>query len=161
MKKTFFIILFFGCFLTSKAQIKNDSLQVFTFPEVEKLQKKNPKPMLVFIYTDWCKICYGMKRNTFNNQEIIKKLNDNFYFIKLNAEEKNDITFLGKTFVYKPNGANSGVHELAKSLGTKDKKISYPTTVILNTRLEIDLQIDSYLDSEKMNLILNEYLKKN
>ena len=38
-------------------------------------------------------------------------LNENFYFVKLNREEKKDIHFLGKKFIYKPTGTNTGIHK--------------------------------------------------
>ena len=90
---------------------------LFTFEEVEEIHQQIPKPILVFLYTDWCKICFGMKKTTFKNRKVIQLLNEKFYFIKLNAEEKQDITFLGKIFTYKPTGINTGMHELAVELG--------------------------------------------
>ena len=158
MKKTIFLIFFFGCLATS-SQSKNIDLQIFTFPEVEKLQQQIPKPIVVFIYTDWCKICYGMKKNTFKNDRIISFLNDHFYFVNLNAEDKDNITFLGKTFVYKPSGTKSGMHELAKELGSINGQISYPTTTILNSDFEIDAQVNGYINSNKMSAVLKKYLK--
>jgi thioredoxin-related protein len=158
MKKTILLIFFFGYFSTN-AQSKNIDLQIFTFPEVEKLQQQNPKPIVVFIYTDWCNICYGMKNKTFKNERIISFLNDHFYFVNLNAEGKNNITFLGKTFVYKPSGTKSGMHELAKELGSINGQISYPTTTILNSDFEIDAQVNGYINSNKMSTVLKKYLK--
>lgn len=129
------------------------------FPEVEKLQQQNPKPIVIFIYTNWCKICYGMKKKTFKNKEIISVLNDHFYFVNLNAEDKNNITFLGKTFVYKPSGTASGMHELAKELVSINGQISYPTTTILNSNFEIEAQVNGYINSNKMSPVLKKYLK--
>tara|TARA_R110001592_G_scaffold24627_4_gene94669 strand:- start:3327 stop:3812 length:486 start_codon:yes stop_codon:yes gene_type:complete len=160
MKKTILLIFFFGCFSTN-GQSKNIALQIFRFPEVEKLQQQNSKPIVVFIYTDWCKICHGMKKKTFKNEGIISVLNDHFYFVNLNAEDKNNITFLGKAFVYKPSGTTSGMHELAKELGSIDGKISYPTTTILNSDFEIDVQVNGYANSNKMSTVLKKYLKLN
>lgn len=161
MKKYILLfVLFFGCF-AAFAQSEKTKLTIYTFSEVEKLHQQKPKPIVVFIYTDWCKICHGMKRNAFKNNDVIDLLNNQFYFVKLNAEQKEDITFLGKTFVYKPSGNKTGVNELAIELASIDGKISYPTATILNTSLEIDLQIDNYINSKKMKEILNKYLKFN
>jgi thioredoxin-related protein len=159
MKKALFLFIFFES-LTIFSQSEKVSLKVYSFSEVEKLQLQNPKPIVVFIYTDWCKICHGMKKTTFNNNEVITLLNDTFYFVKLNGEEKNDIPFLGKTFVYKPTGANTGIHELANELAAKKGRIAYPTTTILNSKFEIDLQLGGYLKSEKMIAILNKSKKR-
>ena len=157
IKNIFFCCFFIGCFAV-QSQEKKEVLKVFTFEEVEKLHQKNPKPIVVFVYTDWCKICHGMKKNTFKNEEVIRLLNDKFYFIKLNAESKKDIVFLEKTFVYRPTGKNTGVHELANELASIKKRIAYPTTTILNSKFEIDLQLDGYVNSKKMKKILINYL---
>lgn len=157
MKKLLILTIFLGK-LAIFSQSEKSELRVFTFEEVEKLHQQAPKPILVFLYTDWCKICFGMKQNTFKNEEVIRILNDDFYFIKLNGEEKKDISFLGKKFVFKPSGSKTGTHELAKELGFLDHKISYPTTTILNSSLEIVKQVNTYLNSKNMNSILKRML---
>jgi thioredoxin-related protein len=158
-KKLLFLFIFFGCFTIYTQERKGkEVLNIFTFEEVEELQQQTPKPILIFLYTDWCKICFGMKKTTFRNTEVIKLLNDNFYFVKLNAEEKKDITFLGKMFTYKPTGTNTGMHELAAELGTIKKTIIYPTTIILNTVFEIDAQLTGLYNTRKMTDILTTYI---
>lgn len=99
-----------------------------------------------------------MKKTTFKNREVIQLLNEKFYFIKLNAEEKKDITFLGKIFTYKPTGTTSGMHELATELGTIKKTIIYPTTILLNTIFEIDAQLTGLYNANKMTGILTTYI---
>ena len=158
-KKLLFLFIFFGCFTIYAQELKGkEVLNIFTFEEVEEIHQQIPKPILIFLYTDWCKICFGMKKTTFKNQEVIKLLNNNFYFVKLNAEEKQDITFLGKFFTYKPTGTNTGMHELAVELGTIKKTIIYPTTIILNTVFEIDAQLTGLYNARKMIGILTAYI---
>ena len=158
-KKLLFLFIFFGCFtIYGQESAEKEVLNIFTFEEVEKLHPLNPKPLLVFIYTDWCKICRGMKRTTFKNRKVQQLLNKKFYFVMLNGEEKKDITFFGKTFRYKPTGTNTGKHELANELATKEKKIAYPTSIILNTKFEIDAQLVGFYTAKKMIGIITEYL---
>ena len=155
MKKYLFIIFLFACF-SIRSQDEKEQLKIYSFQEVEKLHQQKSKPIMVFIYTDWCKICLGMKKNVFKNKTIVKKLNTDFYFIKLNAEEKKDITFFNKKFSYKPTGNNTGIHELAKELASLEGNISYPTTVFLNNNFEIILQINNYLSKQKLLSILKK-----
>ncbi len=158
-KKLLFLFIFFGCFTIYTQERKGkEVLNIFTFEEVEEIHQQIPKPILVFLYTDWCKICFGMKKTTFKNRKVIQLLNEKFYFIKLNAEEKQDITFLGKIFTYKPTGINTGMHELAVELGTIKKTIIYPTTIILNTVFEIDAQLTGLYNARKMIGILTAYI---
>jgi thioredoxin-related protein len=141
------------------SQLGKTTLKTFTFEEVEKLHQQKPKPIVVFIHTDWCKFCFGMNKTTFRNTEVIKQLNTNFYFVKFNGEEKKDITFLSNTFTYKPTGTNTGIHELANELASKNGRIAYPTTVILNSEFEINLQLSGYVKSKKMISLLNKIEK--
>lgn len=157
MKKFIAFIILFTCYNLQSQEKKE--LQVYTFQEVEELQKQNPKPVVIFIYTDWCKYCFAMEKNTFNNKEIIKVLNDKFYFIKLNAEEKKNITFLNHTFKYQPTGNNTGIHQLANELAVVKNRISYPTTTLLNSKFEIELQKSGYINSKRMNTIINRKVK--
>jgi thioredoxin-related protein len=157
-KKLVFLFIFFECFTFNAQESEGkEVLNIFTFEETEKLLQQKPKPILVFLYTDWCKICHGMKKTTFKNKKVIQLLNENFYFIMLNGEEKRDITFFGRTFNYKPSGANTGIHELAKELASLDGNVSYPTTIILNSNLEINLQISDYISGKNMLLILKKF----
>ena len=160
MKNFVFIFIFMGWFSMFSQSVKSE-LSIFTFTEVEKLKQQNPKPIVIFIYTDWCKFCSGMKNITFKNEKVIRLLNDHFYFIKLNGEEKKDISFLGKTFTYMPKGTSTGIHELAFELASIKGRITYPTTTILNSKLEIDTQLNGYINSRKMNTILLEMIKRN
>jgi thioredoxin-related protein len=161
-KKLFFLYIFFECFtFNAQESERKEVLNIFTFEETEKLLQQKPKPILVFLYTDWCKICHGMKKTTFKNKNVIQLLNEEFYLIMLNGEEKRDITFFGRTFNYKPSGANTGIHELAKELASLNGKISYPTTTILNIKLEIGLQLIGFLNSEKMLKTLLKYKQVN
>jgi len=157
MKKLLILTIFLGN-LAIFSQSEKSELRVFTFEEVEKLQQQKPKPILIFLYTDWCKICFGMKKTTFQNKEVIQLLNDAFYLIYLNGEEKKDISFLGNTYTYKPSGTTTGVHELANQLGAVKKRIAYPTTIILNTAFEIDAQLVGFYNSKKMKRLLTAYL---
>src|SRR6267154_1292240 len=63
----------------------------YTFSEAVELQKKNPKPIMVDIYTSWCGPCKMMSANTFGNQIIAKYLNDKFYPVKFNAETRDTV----------------------------------------------------------------------
>ena len=160
MRKIIFLFIFFGS-LKIYSQVEKEGLKVFSFSQIEKLHKQNPKPILVFIFTDWCKICHGMKQTTFQNEEVIQLLNRNFYFVKLNGEEKKDLSFLGKTSTFKPTGRKTGIHELADELATIKKRLTYPTTTILNSNFEIDTQLIGFYNSREIKRILKKLLKEN
>ncbi|OIV42375.1 thioredoxin family protein [Flavobacterium johnsoniae] len=151
MKKLFLIFFFFGITSTGFCQLKSS-----TFEEVDSLQQIQKRKIIVFIHTDWCQFCQRMKSTTFNNKEIIEKLNSNFYFIDFNAEEKGDITFNNQVFKYKPSGNNVGVNELALQLGTINNQIVYPVLCVLNENNEIIAQYNNYLSPKDFNTFLRK-----
>lgn len=152
MKKAVYILLiFFWTIPSGFAQLKT-----YSFEEAEKLSKENPKPFVVFIHASWCKYCKMMENSTFKNQEIITILNNNFYFISLDAESKNDIHFNNQTFHFKPKGQNTGIHELATALATINSQVVYPTLTILQFDYSIVFQKHSLINSKEMLTILKK-----
>lgn len=152
MKKWVFILLIsFWVIPSSLAQIKT-----YSFEQAEKLSKENPKPIVVFIHTSWCKNCNMMEKSTFIHQEIIAHLNQNFYFVSLDAESKENITFNNHTFEFKPNGQNTGVHELAFALATINSQVVYPTLTILQSDLSILFQLTSFVNAKDLLMVLEK-----
>lgn len=151
-KGLLFIITLF--FLSTNAQ-KN--LKWLSFEEAIALNKKNPKPILIDVYTDWCGYCKKMDLYTYSNKTISGYINKNFYAVKLNGEEKKDITFNDHTFKFHKQGRR-GYHELAAAL--MNGKLSYPTTIFLSENEELLDKIPGYLDTEIMEKVL-VYFSKN
>jgi len=155
MKKWIYILLiFFWAIPNGFAQLKT-----YFFEQIDSLQAIQKRKVIVFIHTDWCKYCQAMKNSTFKNKEVIKKLNENFYFLTLNAEEKRAITFNAKKFSFNNNGNTSGIHELAYELANFNNQTIYPTICVLNAQNEIIFQQSNYLPSKDF-LILLEKLKE-
>jgi thioredoxin-related protein len=152
MKKCIYILLiFFWAIPSGFAQLKT-----YTFEEAEKVVKENPKPLVVFIHTSWCKYCKMMENSTFKNTDIITLLNNNFYFISFDAESKEDIHFNNHTFSFKPNGQNTGIHELATALATINSQVVYPTVTVLQPDFSIVFQKHSFLSNKELVTILGK-----
>lgn len=125
-----------------------------SFDELTKNMRKQSKPIIIFIHTDWCKFCAMQENNTFNRPQVVKEINQNFYAVRLNAEETKDIIFLNKKYRYKPSGTGSGHHELAEMLGTKNGKLSFPSTVILSKSWQVIQRETGFLNSEELLMLL-------
>jgi thioredoxin-related protein len=150
MKKNLYVLLFLCCVIPSGyAQLHSVSLE-----QIDSLQRSEKRKTIVFIQTDWCQFCHAMKNTTFKNEEIIKELNNTFYFVDFNAEEKRTVVFNKTTFQFKPTGNNSGTHELAIALGTINKQLKFPVLCVLNSENEIIFQHSGYLKPKELKLIL-------
>ena len=104
------------------------------FKKASSAAKTSGKYMLLdFSGSDWCGWCKRMDKTTFNDPAVSLFLADHFYAVKLDAEQKENIVHNGQTMKWVKAGRR-GVHELAYAL--LDGKMSYPTTVFLNEKLE-------------------------
>jgi thioredoxin-related protein len=139
-------LLLLCSFGSSYGQVAN----ALTFQQADSLQKIEQRPVLVFIHTSWCKYCEAMEHATFENKKVKELLEKSFYFVELNAEEKQDISVKGHTFRYRPTGAGTGQHELAQELGMIDGKLSFPTLCFLNPDYEIIYQKPGFLTAKQL-----------
>ena len=128
----------------------------YTFEQLDSLQRTEPRPVAVFIHTDWCKYCAAMKNTTLRDPSVIELLNEQYYFISLDAESKQDIRLRGHTFFFKPSGHRQGVHELAEQLGTVDGVLAYPTLCILNADYEIIFQHNQFIRAVDLANVLEK-----
>ncbi len=105
-------------------------IEWLSWEEAITRHKKEPRKILVDVYTDWCGWCKRMDKTTFVDPIVAKYVSKNFYAVKLNAEQKGDIVYSGHTFKFMPNAGRRGAHELAASL--LEKRMSYPSIVYLD-----------------------------
>ena len=151
MKNLLRLICFF-CVITQGFS----QLNLVPFEQIDSLQKIEKRPVIVFIHAHWCKYCKVMQNKTFKNATLINLINTNFYFVSFDAEEKRKINFNHSEFNFKPNGSNSGIHELAIALGTQNNQVNYPVLCILNDKNEIILQHTSFLNAKDLIFILRK-----
>ena len=127
------------------------------FEELEIEQQNNSRPTVVFIHAEWCKYCEKMQNTTFQNPKVRKLLENNFYFVSFDGEHKTDVTFLGRTFRFKPSGNKTGIHELAEQLATKDGRVNYPSLVFLNEKYEILYVQNEFVSSKQLLKLLEDW----
>jgi len=125
-KTTLFLILFLmPCLIFSQ-------INTVAFSDLDSLQKENPKPVIIHLYTDWCSVCKIESFQLKKDKDLINMINEKFYFINFEPEKtKEKISFRGKVFNYLPNGT-SGIHELALALSKNKKQPIYPLWIILD-----------------------------
>ncbi|MBW8524083.1 redoxin domain-containing protein [Chryseobacterium chendengshani] len=133
-------------------------LKTVTFSDFEKIQTENKKPIVIHLYTDWCSICKIESFKLNQEKELIKMINENFYFINFEAEKTKDkISFHGREFNYLPNG-NSGIHELALALSRNKKQPVYPLWIILDQNQKLLYYHEGEFKPEKMKQKLMEMI---
>lgn len=136
----------------------DDGVNWMTWSEVEVALKKEKRKVFVDVYTDWCGWCKRMDKTTFENKEIIKYINKNFYPVKFDAEQKETVTLDGNKYKFIKNGRR-GYNQLAADL--LKGRLSYPSIVFLNDDLSLIQPIPGYLDANKMEVILTYFAENN
>ncbi len=107
-------------------------VKIYSITEVEKLQKKKPKKVLVNIEAGFCNTCKVMQKTTFVDTSIAAYINANFYVVNFNAEVNDTIVFKGEKF-YKSFINNFPLHSLALKLTAN--KFSLPAIGVLDEQL--------------------------
>lgn len=124
-------ILFTLLFVTISVHAQ-DKIEWMKFEDAIAASEKNPKMLLVDVYTDWCGWCKKMDKETFTDPSVIAYVNKGFYAVKLNAEDKNrSFDFQGKTFTEAQMAAAMRVN-------------SYPNFVIIEPSLQNITQLSGY-----------------
>lgn len=123
----------------------------YTIEEAFELAKKEPKKIMIDVYTDWCGWCKVMDKNTFSNAIIAEYLNKNFYPVKFNAEQKADISLNGKVYKYVASGSR-GYHQLAYEL--LKGQLGYPSVVFLDEKTNMIQPLQGYVEAKPFDVIV-------
>lgn len=99
--------------------------------------KTENKKVIVDVYTDWCGWCKKMDAEAYSNSEVKKMIEDNFIFVKLNAEGTGSVTYNGKQYT-------------ETDLAALFEVSGYPTTVFLEPDGK---QIEFNYDTMKMKSV--------
>lgn len=146
MKKVITITFMLFAAITLQAQ----QINWMTFDQAVAAQKKNPKPIFMDVYTDWCGPCKMLDKNTFQTIEVSEFINKNFYAVKFNGEGNETVNHLGvkysnPNFSPEKKGRNS-VHEFTKFLNLE----GYPSMFVIDSKGKIQKVIVGYYQSTQL-----------
>lgn len=154
MKKIFFLILFFPSFIFAQV----NEINWITWDDVEAKMEKEPRKVLVDVYTDWCGPCKMMNNTTFSDPGVVKYINENYYAIKFDAEGPKEVNFKGATYkneAYDPNKrGRNGTHDLTRAIAPVNGSIAYPTIVYMDESFGILSPVQGFYRPEQIMPIL-------
>lgn len=134
-------------FLSVSGFVNNakEKIKWMSVVELQAAYNKNPRPVLVDIYTDWCGWCKVMDRDTYGNDKVAAYINEHYYAVKFDAETKDSVQWGNRKFGY---NAAYKVNEL--SIYFTGGQLSYPTTVFLSLLDAQPAPLAGYLKPKEM-----------
>lgn len=144
-----------GSLMSAQSPVQTDKIQWLSFKEALEKNKKEPRKMIMDVFTDWCGWCKYMDKTTFTDPNIIAYINTNFYAIKFDAESPDTIEYKGKR--YGPSqphitGARKPTHNLAISL--LQGQLSYPNIMYFDDSSNVITAIPGYKSAKDLQAFL-------
>lgn len=141
-----------GIALGQSNKVTRGQVKWLSFAEAVEKSKKEPRKILIDLYTDWCGWCKKMDATTYNDSSVVDYINRYFYAVKYDAESKDSLVFNGHTFRYlKDYRCNEFAYSLLSG------KMSYPSTVILDEQFTMLTPVAGYLSADILLGIMRYY----
>lgn len=99
------------------------------------------RPMVVDVYTDWCRWCKQMDREVYGRADVSRYLDSKFVTVKLNAESAEAVAYKGRT-------------QTARALASSFDVTGYPTTIFLDAKGEHLANVPGYIEPGRFLLLL-------
>ncbi len=146
------LMLFSGVTLSAQSE---EAVQWLTFEQLEDSLAVRPRKVFIDFYTDWCTYCRKMDKVVFTKPEVIKRLNEDYYAVRFNAESEAEVSFGGRQLINDQLGkSRTPLHQIAQLLALRGEQFTAPTLVILDEQFALTSRHFEYLDSKRLLQVL-------
>jgi thioredoxin-related protein len=148
MIRKFFICIIYSILLTAPVLAQQGPV---TFTQLQDSMAIHPKPIVIKIYTDWCSYCKMQDRQIKRSPELQQLLSEKYYYVALNAEDRQPIVFNDTTYYFIPYGSQ-GIHALAAKL--MQHQAAYPAWIVLDISYRIKISYTGMLKDKSLLALL-------
>ena len=142
-------LLFVFLFTTIKvnAQISLDSLQ--------KAMKVQPRYILMNIDSEHCLYCMMQKKRIQNDKNLLKKLNNDVYFVMWRLENQPDFVFNGISFTKSKNNQYAGNEFLNKYAKDPHNPVGFPAWLVFDKNYKVIYRYFGLLPNSSINKMVD------
>lgn len=150
---TFFsVLLLTATSLIGIAQDKVNKIHWMSVEEAVAATQKEPRKIMIDVYTQWCGPCKMMAAQTFTHPDVVNYMNEKYYCVKFDAESGDSVRFDGKTFknpeFKKGATGRNSVHELTMYWGVS----AYPTLLFFDETAKAIAPITGFQSVENFEI---------
>ncbi|MBB6460541.1 thioredoxin family protein [Flammeovirga kamogawensis] len=144
--KILLVLIITTSLLSSFTTFFKDEIQWKTVEEAIAASEKDGKPIFIDVYTDWCGWCKVLDKKTFQHEDVVKYVSENYHAAKLNPELEASFSFKGDDFT---NNSFAKEHEVN----------SYPAIIVIHPKGKNKVFV-GYRDSDSFLEILKKYKRQ-
>ena len=150
MKK---LLLLFA--ILCSAALTAQEINWMTMEEALAAQEKEPRKIIVDVYTNWCGPCKLMDKRTFGNKDVVAFVNKHYYAVKFNGEGEGTLTYKEKEYDnpnFDPARVNkrNGQHRFAAAMGVQ----GYPTVAFFDENGNFIQPITGFRTPQQLEVFL-------
>lgn len=123
----------------------------------EAISDSTMQQQYIFIdfYTSWCGWCKTLDRTTFKDERLVDYLTTYYLPVKFDAELKEKLVFMGRTFINTNPKSSHSAHQLAAFL--LKGRMNYPSMLIMDRSGNVLQSFSGYKNADELLVILKYY----